>query len=467
MDNLSRRVFRQRSLVGRVLIAVLTLFFLGGLIVAIVAWQNGTQAARQSYDRLLLGAATDIAETIRIVDGGPATDLPVSAFELLAQAPDDRIAYALRGPEGTLITGHAWAPTPPSTARRSETVFFDGAMQGEDARFVQLTRRFAELDFSGVVTVTVGHTLQARKAMALDLVLHALIPAVAAGLALMLSAFFVIRSAMRPLATIAQDLSGRDPHDLTPMDATNVPSEVGVIVNAMNRFMGRLDRQVESMQHLISDTAHQLRTPVAAIRAHAEMAVETDERALATASLQRLLRRTRSLGNLLDQLLARALVIHRTESQPRETLDLRDIALGVVETRDHEYLAPDVEVELSIGEAPAMVRADAFSLEQAAANLLSNALKYGKPPVRVGVSTSTTDAWLWVEDAGSGPGEAALSQGQRRFERSGSTRESGTGLGLSIVTEVAAAFGGTLEMEPTSRGFRASLCLPRSGGARE
>ena len=101
---------RAKSLLARVMTGVLTILFLGGVLVTLTAWSNGRQAARQAYDRILIGAANDIAESIRIIDGQPVTDLPVSAFELLAQAPDDRITYAVRGPDLTLLTGHETAP---------------------------------------------------------------------------------------------------------------------------------------------------------------------------------------------------------------------------------------------------------------------------------------------------------------------------------------------------------------------
>ncbi|SFD27212.1 sensor histidine kinase [Tropicimonas isoalkanivorans] len=459
MDSAARADFRQRSLTARVLRAVLALFLIGGVLLTLTAWMNGAQAARQAYDRLLLGAAADIAEAIRIQAGRPVVDLPSSAFELLAQAPDDRIAYAVRGPGNALLTGHPDAP-PPRQDREGAPRLFDGEMQGEDARFAQFARRFAERDFSGVVTITIGQTTRARQAMALDLAVDALIPAVLAGIALLLSAFFVVRSALRPLQTIADDLRQRDPYDLTPMDTTEVPAEVGVIVNAMNGFMRRLERQVATMQNLISDTAHQLRTPVAAIRAQAEMAAETEPDVAARETFEQLAQRANTLGVLLDRLLSRALVIHRTDSAPRAPVDLRHVALEVIEARDHEVLAPDVEVELVVDEVPAVVRADEFSLVQAASNLLANALTHGRPPVRMGVVTSETVACLWVEDAGEGPDPDTLDRLGHRFERSASSRENGAGLGLSIVTAVAEAFDGRVEMEHREGSFRVSLCLP-------
>lgn len=449
---------RAKSLLARVMTGVLTILFLGGVLVTLTAWSNGRQAARQAYDRILIGAANDIAESIRIIDGQPVTVLPVSAFELLAQAPDDRITYAVRGPDLTLLTGHDTAPL--REGRADTEQLYDGVMNGEDARFIDVTRRFSERDFSGVVRVTVGQTRRARDQMAFDLTLDALIPMGVAGAALVLVAFFIVRSALRPLEAIAGGFSQRDPYDLTPLDDQNVPAEVGVILHAMNRFMQRLDRQIDAMRNLISDTAHQLRTPVAAIRAQAESVTEEDDPERAQIAIARLLKRTRSLGVLLDQMLSRALVIHRTDSVPRAMVDLRDVALDIVDSRDHELLAPNVEVELVIGSDPVLVSADEFSLSEAVKNLLSNALRYGTPPVRIGVKQDGDRAILWVEDAGKGPDDAVLARLGSRFERTASSREDSAGIGLSIVTAVAQAFDGKVEMQKTEHGFSVALVLP-------
>lgn len=454
------RALRAPSLLGRLLTVVIAILSLGAVFVAASAWFNGRAASWAAYDRLLLGAAQDIAESIRIVEGAPVVNLPTSAFELLAQAPDDRIAYAVRGAEGALITGQETTPQP-ERPRATEAHFFDGAMQGEDARFVDVVRRFAERDFSGVVRVTVGQTLIARRAMAVDLMLNALVPLAVAGVVLIAMSVMVLRRAVRPLARIAQDMSRRDPYDLTPVATANVPREVSVILDAMNRFMGRLDRQFAAMQSLISDTAHQLRTPVAAIRAQAETAIEETDPETARRLLSRLARRTRSLGTLLDQMLSRALVIHRTDSVAREIIDLRQIALEIVETRDHEVLAPGVEVELVIGESPVLVAGDEFSLVQAGKNLMSNALTHGRPPVRIGVSADGTRARLWIEDAGPGMDRALMESFGARFQRTSASREDSTGLGLSIVSAVARAFDGVVTAAHDGTRFRMVLELPR------
>lgn len=447
------------SLLTRLLTGVVLILAAGGIIVALSTWFNGRAASWEAYDRLLLGAANDIAESIRIVDGTPRVSLPTSAFELLAQAPDDRVSYAVRGPGGALITGQTGTPRPNASLRR-DAVFFDGTMQGEQARFVDVTRRFAERDFSGDVRVTVGQTMIARRALAVDLMLNALVPIALAGAALILISIIVVRGAVRPLDRIAEDMAARDPYDLTPVSVEGVPREIAVIVNAMNGFMGRLDRQFTAMQSLISDSAHQLRTPVAAIRAQTETAIEEtdpDERARL---LGRLARRTRSLGSLLDQMLSRALVVHRTDSVARERIDLRQIALEIVEARDHEIVTPGVDVELVVGETEVIVAGDEFSLVQAGKNLLSNAIKHGAPPVRVGVSEVNGRALLWFEDQGPGIPPGVLAQTGARFQRTAASREDSAGLGLSIVTAVAEAFDGNIETTRGEAGFRIALVLP-------
>ncbi|MBU0644211.1 MAG: sensor histidine kinase N-terminal domain-containing protein, partial [Alphaproteobacteria bacterium] len=142
----------QRTLLSRVMGGVLSLLAVGGILVTIAAFAYGKNAARQSFDRILLGAANDIAESIDIVNGAPIADIPVSAFGLLSLAADDRIFYSVRGPQGEVLTGYAGAVARDFTHDTLTTpAFFDSTLQGERARFVTVARRFSERDFSGAV----------------------------------------------------------------------------------------------------------------------------------------------------------------------------------------------------------------------------------------------------------------------------------------------------------------------------
>ena len=91
------------SLTARLVLGLTALLVVGGLALSLAAFGYGRAAAREAFDRLLVGAAQDIAASVSVTDGAPVVDLPVSAFELLALAADDRIAYQLRGPGGTVV----------------------------------------------------------------------------------------------------------------------------------------------------------------------------------------------------------------------------------------------------------------------------------------------------------------------------------------------------------------------------
>ncbi|WP_417709948.1 sensor histidine kinase N-terminal domain-containing protein [Roseibium aggregatum] len=455
MTDLIRRL-ASSSLTARVAFGIAFLLISGGVIVSIAAFAYGREAARSAYDRLLLGAATGIASSITVQDGRPVIELPVSAFELLALAPDDRIGYRIIGVEGETLTGYDEITLP--TGRRDiRGGFFDGAFFGEHARFAVVSRRFAERTLNGTVKVVVGQTLRARNEMAYDITRKALYVLAASGLAMVLLSVVVVRSVLQPLERIAGGLTARDPHDLTPLD-TSVPRETAVMINALNGFMARLDRQMNSMRHLISDTAHQLRTPVAALRAQADLFTDEPELARKEKIVERIQARTASLGRLLDQLLSQALVIHRGDSARRERVDLRDIALDVFEEGDHAVLNPEFDVILDIGEDPVEVLADAQSLKEALKNLLNNALRYGRSPVRIGASLEGERASIWVEDAGGGPVDGVLAELGSRFNKGARSRQSSSGLGLAIAHSVAHSFDGELLLEKTtSNSFRAAL----------
>lgn len=446
---------RETSLTTRVAFAVALLLIAGGAIVFVAAFAYGRQAAQDAYDRLLVGAANEISASVSVGQAGLLVDLPVSAFQLLALAPNDRIAYRVTGTRGELLTGYADLPAPPRRPLAG-VVFYDGDFFGEPARYATVSRRFAERDLSGTIEVTVGHTLLARRALAYDITQKALVVLAGSGLVMVMLAAFVVRSALKPLDRLAGAFAGRDPYDLTPVSEP-VPQEAAGMVAALNGFMGRIDQHVGSMRNLISDTAHQLRTPVAALRAQADLAAVEPDPVRRDAIVDRIHTRTVDLGHLLDQMLSRALVIHRGESVRREVLDLRSVALEVAEAEDHALVAPGAEVRIRIGDTPVLVEADMLSLTEAAKNLVANALRHGVPPVTVGAERVGARAMLWVADCGPGPDDALMGRLGDRFAHG--TRE-GTGLGLSIAAAVARAYGGALRLEKRPDGFRVSVDLP-------
>ncbi|MBC8129765.1 MAG: sensor histidine kinase N-terminal domain-containing protein [Rhizobiaceae bacterium] len=449
------------SIMRRLAVAIALILMASGSVVAFAAYAYGRQAAEAAYDRLLAGAAFQIAQSVEVSADRLTVDLPVSAFELLALAPDDRVVYRVVDRTGATLTGYDDLAPPPAHA--SDLVFYSSRHGGETMRLAATRRRFAEQAYSGDVEILVGHTTRARDALAADIATKAMLIVAVAGVVIAALTVFAVRSSLAPLARIEAALANRDPKDLSPLDV-RTPREVEALVGGINRFMDRLQRRMAGMQTLIADTAHQLRTPIAALRAQAELASEESDPAALRAIAETIRRRASGLGRLADQLLNQALVVHRADALPDERLDLREVAMRVADETDG--LMPDCDLRLSLGEDPVRIAGDSFSLAEAAKNLLNNALRYGAEPVSLTVSADWDQglAEIAVLDAGQGIAEADWADSGRRFSRAADRRSDGAGIGLAIVNAVAASHGGRLVFSRAADGrFRAALQVPLAG----
>jgi two-component system sensor histidine kinase TctE len=443
------------SLQFRLATGIVMVLAAGGIAVAVAAFAYGRSAAQQSFDRLLLGAANQVAQSLSLRGGRVIVDLPVSAFELLSLAPRDRIVYGVFGPENELISGYAGL----RVSDRSGG-FYNGRFGDDPARFVSVSRPFSERSFSGTVDVVFGQTTQARAELAWQITRNALIAVAAVGAIMSALAVLAVQSALRPLRRIERDISERASRDLTPVDV-NVPREIHGLVLALNRFIDRIDRQLAVMRTLIADASHQLRTPIAGVRAQAQIALEETDPDRQRAIVARIHERSRNLSRLTDQLLNHALVIHRADAVELQRLDLRSVAAQAVQEIDQALPSTGALLRLDLPEAPVMCDGDAFSLVEACKNLITNAVHHGQTPVTVRVTAAGTTARLGVRDAGSGLPPEVWPEAGTRFARSAGVSSKSAGLGLAIVHAVAQAHGGRMRFSrPEGGGFEAAMELP-------
>lgn len=447
----------RRSIATRLAVAIALVLAAGGVAVTVAAFAYGRQAADEAYDRLLASAAFEMTRSVSVVDGELVVDLPVSAFEILALAPDDRVFYRVFTPNGETLTGYDLAP-PPRPPQDAPT-FYDSHYLDAPIRLAAMRRVFAERAFFGEVLVVVGQTLEARSALAWDIAGKALVIAGAAGVLLIVLAAFAVNASLGPLRRIERALAARDPTDLTPLDVA-APKEVQAMVAAIDRFMGRLSRRVTGMQTLIADATHQLRTPVAALRAQASLAgAETDPAAL-RAIAERIERRAIGLGRLTDQLLNEALIFHRADAAPRERLDLRTVAIQASEETDHDLDSDGSSLRLDLPEDPVMVLGDGLSLVEAVKNLINNGFRYGAPPVTISVTGGAVPS-IAVSDRGAGLPETDWAAAGSRFARTAGSKPDSAGLGLAIVRAVAESHGGRLAFSRRPNGdFTAAIEVP-------
>lgn len=452
---------RARSIAWRLTLLLTLLLTIAAAGTAVAALSYGQTAATRAFDRLLTGAALQIAERIGVVEGETVIDIPLSAFGLLSLASEDRIFYRIIGPDGETLTGDETVPLPDVTDHDSGPLLYDAEFSGEAIRAIRMQRFLAERAVRGPITVIVAQTLRARSELANEIVTRAVIGViVACGVTLVL-ALSAMHLALSPLRRVENALLARDPKDLTPF-STTTPREVEALVAAINRFMARLDKRVGDMQDFVADAAHQMRTPITALRAQTELALEEGDPQKLKTLLRRIRDRSVGVSRLTDQLLSHALVTHRADSATLESVDLRRVAVEA--EREARRTGGASGIELDLPADPVMVTGDAFSLREAARNLITNALAHGKRPVSLKVSlTSDGKAMISAQDCGPGMSPDKLERIGQRFARDASNPQS-AGLGLAIVAEVAEFHQGAIRTgHLAGGGFEVGIELPLAG----
>lgn len=466
--------------IHRRLLAYLSLLFVCAmLLLALAAQAYGRRTANLSFDRLLAASILAMGETVGSGVNGWDMDLPYAALDMLAMAPDDQVFYSLRSPTGELVTGYADLPhAPPELRREAERrsggtpgiqdaapVFFDAVHHGENTRFALAGRWAAGMPGQGQAWLQVGQTRRARDALATEITGTATLAIALLTLAALALSWWSVRRAMAPLGRLENELAARDVADLRPI-ATPVPAEMARAVGALNGFMGRLATNLDTLRVFIAEAAHQMRTPLAALRAQAQMALDEPDAAEQRRGLDAVERNAAHLTRLLNQLLSDASVDHRGTLQRFEPVDL----LRIVREALHETVPradPQPVVRLSAQATSAPLVGDVLMLREAIKNLIDNALRHGvrrtthdaetTAEVDIQVARLATsenqDSWrLTVADRGPGINRADLDSVFERFGRGTHAAAGGAGLGMAIVKKVVDSHGGRIAL------------LPRDGG---
>ncbi|ROU08102.1 sensor histidine kinase [Lysobacter enzymogenes] len=458
---------RRDSIRKTLLIYLGALSLIGAALLFLAARSYGRAAADRSYDHLLIASALSIADSVALVDGQWQVDLPYAALDLLAMAPEDRVFYRVSSREGQAITGYADLPAPPSPPRDGQPRLFDAMYRGENTRFVAVSRWVAGPAAQGQAIVQVGQTRRAREALADDMVLRALVAIVALSLAALALVWIGVYRALRPLQRLERELSERDPSDLRPV-AREVPAELDQTVESLNRFMARLAASNETLRAFMGEAAHQMRTPLAALRAQAQLALDEDDPAEQRRSLETIERNASHMSRLLNQLLSDASAIHRSHLQQFETVDLAEL-LHQAMFEAVPQSGPRPDLHLALTSEAVRVRGDALLLREAIKNLIDNALKHGRAPLQIALTTASEGAAaaaptavLTIADHGPGIAPADAQTVFERFVRGRDAAAGGAGLGLAIVKRIVESHGGAIDLSNrVGGGLVVTLRLPR------
>ena len=313
-------------------------------------------------------------------------------------------------------------------------------------------------------TTSATHLAHDRTKLANEIAEQLLMPMLFALPALALLLVIAIGLALTPLRQLARDVSARAPDRLDPLPMESLPGEVAPLVSRLNSLFADIVRALENERRFTADAAHELRTPLAALRAQAQVALASVDAGERQRALTQILAGCDRATHLVAQLLTLAR-LDAGNAGPMPTLDLREIAEEVLARSAGEAI--ERNCELSLDEGSARVPGDALLLQIMLRNLIDNALRHsGGTQIGVSIASNGTQAILTVADNGRGIADDERERVQQRFYRSTSTDSPGSGLGLSIVRRIAELHGGNLEIRPAESGIGllARIKLPSSTG---
>jgi two-component system, OmpR family, sensor histidine kinase QseC len=307
-------------------------------------------------------------------------------------------------------------------------------------------RVFSSRNADSGLVIQVGERADVRSELARDVAMNLLHPVIYALPLLGLLLWLAISRAMRPLDDVAGAVSARDPGNLAALAVPDAPREVAPLLDALNRLFARIEGSIAGEKRFTADAAHELRTPVAAIRAQAQVArgaMTDDERGRA---LDNVIAGCDRAAHLVDQLLMLARVDQSAETAA-SPCSLRGAAAEALSDVAAYSIAKGVALELARGE-DASVAGHRALLRVMLRNLFDNAVRYSPAGTRVLISVRNRDAQPVISVADEGPGipDDERERVFERFYRGLGSNVEGTGLGLSIVKRIADIHGASVQL---------------------
>lgn len=431
---------------------------------AAAAWTYASTRAdvQRVLDRRMVEAAGMVAS---LAQGsvGPGTRAQAAVKTAVSPAYSRQLSCQIWTLDGRLVGRSSSAPRQPLGIGRPG--FSERVIDGEHWRVYTL------VDQRSGLRVLVGDNLEVRSNLIADVMRGLLLPALAGVFGLALLLWAVVGAGLRPLRRVAEGLRRRDPSDHSSLPTTAMSSELRPLIDAINSLFQRVDQLRASERHFIASAAHELQTPLAGLRAHAQVALaaEGDVRERSLRSIQESVDRTsRMVGQLLDLSREEAEAEPLRPSWVSVSSTVRAVADELTNLLDRREVSVVIEPQAQRAE----LYVDEAGLLLTMRNLVKNAVQHAPAgsSVKVGVGSAPNGDWLSVIDSGPGVPSSELLRVRARFVRGIGAKGDGSGLGLSIVDLVLERIGGRLELvNEAEGGLRATMhfrvgSLRSSGG---
>lgn len=443
----------RRRLLGWILLPLAGLIGIN----AWVAYGNAVQAANEAYDRSLYLAARTLAEELEWRDGRVQLDMMKAAGFLFENHTGSRLFYKVETPTGRWLAGVEALPDVPVVGQSAVKYFAlvqfdDGVYLNQPVRLAQLTHVMEDADVKEpLLKITVAETMEARQQLIQSILWDTL---GSQGLLLLAAALLVlwgVQRGIRPLEVFRQQLARKADDDFSPIHPPDLPRELRPLIETLNSYLDRLGRLIDIRKRFLDNAAHQLRTPLTALKTQLALVQRNAEPEQSEALLMAARQTTDDAVRLTEQLLAMTRVEHAREMHSPHTVDLVDLARRV--TQEHlmraHQLGDDLGLEVQVAQCE--VQGVDLLLHEALSNLIDNAIHHG--PVGTHITVRVGEFWLEVED--DGPGIAPEHQAHvfERFFRAAPSGVNGSGLGLAIVKEIANQHGAVIQVtSPVEKG---------------
>ncbi|MFJ3681409.1 ATP-binding protein [Pseudomonas sp. NPDC090208] len=319
-------------------------------------------------------------------------------------------------------------------------------------------RTFVLKDETHNLLIWVGERDDVRSDLVNRIVRHTVLPNLIGSLLLMAAIWLAIGLGLKPLADLAVTLRGRNPGSLEPLQLAPLPSELEPMQAALNRLLGQIQDVLSRERRFIADAAHEMRTPLAVLRVHAQNVLEATNDEQRRESLNFLIVGVDRTTRLVNQLLTIARL--QPGEGPLKTHQ-GDLVVAVRESLAQMtpwILSKGLELSFDSNQESYPLETDFAAIDIALQNLLTNAANFSPAGGQISVTLLLEDRHLSLSICDQGPGveESELCRLFERFYSRGN--DQGVGLGLTIVQTVATRLGGRIRMENLAgRGFRATL----------
>ena len=430
------------SLKGRLLAFLLAAVLLVTLMLAATSYRGALREADAMFDHYLQQTANSLRGAAPLGIAPEAFDSG-DGFELYIQ---------IWGPDGVQLYRSARSALPP----RAVLGFSDVRVEGSRYRVYSVQNRFQ--------TVQIAQDMDAREARARAMAWRATWPLALMAPLLMLAVAWVIRRSLAPVQRMRRQVASRAADDLSPLETQGLPDEVRPLVQELNLLFDRVQQAFEAQKSFVADAAHELRSPLTALKLQAHALGRAGDEAARDAAVQRLNQGIDRAIALVEQML----VLARQEAQAGQGQAARPVDLQALVRDGITAVLPQAQargIDLGVLEGdPVVVPGHPDSLAVLLRNLLDNAIKYSpaQGQVDVGLRQQGGTASLVVEDSGPGIPEAERARVLDRFYRVPDAPARGSGLGLAIVKTIADQHGATLLLGVSERlgGLRVEVRFP-------